>query len=451
MHDGWRSEEMRHALDLCLACKACRTECPVNVDMATYKAEFLSHHFSGRVRPREAYATGLIYWWARVASKAPRLVNILTSTPGLRDALKLLAGVARERTIPRFAPETLRSWFDARQGNGGGESGDGDGASSETRTPELNALSVKQPTPPPLHVDTVILWPDTFNNFLTPGPARAAVDVLERAGYEVVLPSRPLCCGRPLYDFGMLDTAQRLWKQTLDELRPHLRRGTPIVGVEPSCIAAFRDELPNLFPNDEDAQRLSQSTYLLSEFLLRQRVRVPTLNRTAIVQGHCHHDAVMQMDSERAVLDAMGLDFEILDSGCCGMAGPFGFSADKYEISMRIGERVLLPRVRAAATETFIVANGYSCREQIAQTTDRRALHLAEIIVMAQDHGPEGPPAGRPEDHRPHGRQRERTPQWSSLLRRAASRALPAIDTITTRTSITTNIAERNDNGQHSQ
>ncbi len=297
----------------------------------------------------------------------------------------------------------------------------------------------------------MILWPDTFNNFLTPGPARAAVDVLERAGYEVVLLSRPLCCGRALYDFGMLDTAQRLWKQTLDELRPHLRRGTPIVGVEPSCIAAFRDELPNLFPNDEDAQRLSQSTYLLSEFLLRQRVRVPTLNRTAIVQGHCHHDAVMQMDSERAVLDAMGLDFEILDSGCCGMAGPFGFSADKYEISMRIGERVLLPRVRAAATETFIVANGYSCREQIAQTTDRRALHLAEIIVMAQDHGPERPPAGRPEDHRPHGRQRERTPQWSSLLRRAASRALPAIDTITTRTSITTNIAERNDNGQHSR
>ena len=394
--DLWQSEEVEQALHLCLACKACKSECPVDVDMATYKAEFLSHHYQGRLRPRQAYTAGLIYWWARMASIAPGAVNFISSLPGVKNGLKRVAGVAEERDIPKFAGETFRAWLKSR-----GASSPVEFATAEEkgRVPELHELSVKQPSAPPLDVDRVIVWPDTFNNYLTPGPTKSTVEVLERAGYEVEIPPRPLCCGRPLYDFGMLDTAKRLWEQTLSTLRPFIEDGVPIVGVEPSCVAAFRDELPGLFPHDANARRLSESSYLLSEFLVRQQTPVPALNGEAIVQGHCQHDAVMGMDSEMAVLDAMGVDAELLDSGCCGMAGPFGFSDEKYEVSMRIGERVLLPRVREADEDTLIVANGYSCREQITQTTDREALHLAEVMMLADRFGPGGPRVGTPETH----------------------------------------------------
>ena len=349
---GWRSEEVKEALDLCLACKACRSECPVNVDMATYKAEFLHHHYKGRLRPPAAYSMGLIYWWARAASRMPRVVNAVSHAPGLSRLVKRLGGVAAERRIPTFAPTTFRSWFSAR--------------------PVRNARG-----------KTVLLWPDTFTNHFHPRIAADAVEVLERLGYRVEIPQRILCCGRPLYDYGMLRLATRLWRQVLDGLQTAIRTGIPVIGLEPSCVAAFRDELLNLFPDDDDARRLADQTLTLGEFLDRVDATLPPLHRKAMVQRHCHHRAVMGFDAEQRVLDRLGLDWEVLDSGCCGMAGSFGFEREKYDVSMAAGERVLLPAVREAPEHTVILADGYSCREQIVQGTGRRALHLAQVLRMA--------------------------------------------------------------------
>jgi len=352
--NGWRDEHVKEALDLCLACKGCKGDCPVYVDVATYKAEFLSHYYQGRLRPITAYSMGLIYWWARFGSLMPGVANFFTQTPLLRNVAKAIAGIAPERRIPVFAPQTFKQWFRQREPRNEGS-------------------------------PRVILWADTFNNHFHPEAAQAAVEVLEAVGYQVEVPERSLCCGRPLYDFGMLDTAKRLLRQILDTLRPQIAAGIPLVGLEPSCVAVFRDELRNLFPGDADARRLSQQSFLLSEFLEKQvqNYQFPPLQRKAIVQGHCHHKAIMKMRDEQAVLAKLGLDVEVLDSGCCGMAGSFGFEKDHYDVSIKVGERVLLPAVRDAAEDTLIIADGFSCREQIAQTTDRRALHLAQVIQMA--------------------------------------------------------------------
>jgi FAD/FMN-containing dehydrogenase/Fe-S oxidoreductase len=350
--DGWRNEHVREALDLCLACKGCKRECPVSVDMATYKAEFLSHYYEGRMRPRAAYGMGLIYWWARVLSPIAPMANFFSRTRPFSNAIKAIGGIAQERAIPAFASPTFRSWYDRRKKR-------------------------------PAVTRRVLLWPDTFSNYLRPAAAIAAVEVLERAGYQVNIPSRPLCCGRPLYDWGMLGTAKNLWRQTLDALRDDIRAGVPLVGLEPSCVAAFRDELVGLFPDDEDAKRLARQTFMLSEFLDHEGFKPPPLRRRAVVHGHCHQKSVMTMRSEEAILKAMGLDYRLLDSGCCGMAGSFGFEAHKYDLSVRAGERVLLPAVRAAADDTLIIASGFSCHEQIVQLTGRKPMHLAEVLLLA--------------------------------------------------------------------
>ncbi len=358
IRDGWRSEEVKKSLDLCLACKGCKSDCPVGVDVATYKSEFLSHYYEGRIRPRSAYAFGNIDLWARVASHAPGLVNLTTQLPFLRDIAKLLAGIPRQRSIPAFAPESFKSWF---HGQRRGE-------------PKSNASA-----------QAVLLWPDTFNNYFRPDTAKAAVSVLEAAGFRVVVPRADLCCGRPLYDHGMLDRAQALLLRILDELSPEIEAGIPIVGLEPSCVAVFRDELVNLFPHDERAQALSRQTFLLSEFLENhaQDFPLPHFNRKALLHGHCHHKSIMKMTAEEAVLRRLGIDFQSPAPGCCGMAGSFGFEAEKYDISVAIGELELLPAVRKAPPDWLIVADGFSCREQIAQGTNRHALHLAEILQMA--------------------------------------------------------------------
>jgi Fe-S oxidoreductase len=230
-----------------------------------------------------------------------------------------------------------------------------------------------------------MLWPDTFNNHFFPDTARAAVEVLEAANYQVIVPKETLCCGRPLYDFGMLDRAERLLKQILSVLRDKIAAGIPVVVLEPSCLAVFRDEMVNLLPDDEDAKRLSEQTFLLSEFLEKKadNYQPPKLARRALVHGHCHQKALMGMGSDESVLTKIGLDFKTIDSGCCGMAGSFGFEKEHYDVSLSVGELVLLPAVRKAAEDTLIVANGFSCREQIAQTTGRRPLHLAQVIQMA--------------------------------------------------------------------
>lgn len=360
----WRNEEVHEALSLCLACKACKSECPVNVDMATYKAEFYSHYYKGRLRDRSAYSMGLIYWWARLASRIPRTANFFASTPPFSHALKWIGGIAPQRDVPRFASQTFTSWH-AKQAN--------------RRIGNANTTTKR-----------VILWPDTFNNFLSTGAAKASATVLENAGFAVDLPQRRLCCGRPLYDFGMLDTAKRLLRQILDSLREDLRNGVKIVGVEPSCIAVFRDELVNLFPHDEDAKRLAKSAVLLSEFLNEDAAdwQIPQLPRKALVHRHCHHHAIMTFDAEEAILQRLGLDYEILDSGCCGMAGSFGFEKENYPVSKACADRVLIPRIREADKDTLIIADGFSCREQIESFTDRKPLHLSEVILMALDQAP---------------------------------------------------------------
>ncbi len=368
--NGWQSEDVKDALDLCLACKGCKGDCPVNVDMATYKAEFLSHYYTQHRRPRSAYAFGLIPVWARLASVAPGVVNFFSQTPGLRSMAKAVAGMAPQRKIPRFASTPFRDHFAERE------------ADSRPH---------------------VLLWTDTFNNYFFPDTLHAAVDVLEDAGFHVRIPRVNLCCGRPLYDFGMLDRARGWLQRIVRTMRREIEAGTPVVVLEPSCASVFRDELTNMLPHDTDAQRLKQQTFLLSEMLADHapHYRPPTLHRKAVVQGHCHHKAVMKFTAEEEVLEAMELDYEIPPSGCCGMAGAFGFEREHYDIAMQCGERVILPAVRAADPDTLIIADGFSCREQIAQGTRRTALHLADVLRLAMRDSQEaekaaGQGAGRP-------------------------------------------------------
>jgi FAD/FMN-containing dehydrogenase/Fe-S oxidoreductase len=350
--DRWQSDEVREALDLCLACKGCRSDCPTHTDMATYKAEFLSHYYEGRLRPRHAYSMGLVHRWARAAALVPTLANFVCRTPGLSAFAKLAAGVAREREIPAFAVQTFKQWF----------------ASRAPANPQGKR---------------VVLWPDTFNNYFHPETAAAATEALEAAGYHVTLPPAGLCCGRPLYDFGMLDLAQRQLRQIMEKLEPDIRNGTPIVVLEPACASVFRDELLNFFPQDDRARRLSRQVQLFGDFLAAAPWIPPRLERRAVLHGHCHDKAVFGMAGDLALLGKLGVECVQPEAGCCGMAGSFGFHPEHYPLSVKLGERALLPAVRRADSDTYIIANGYSCREQVAQGTSRRALHLAEVVRLA--------------------------------------------------------------------
>jgi len=358
IQEGWKSEAVKESLDLCLACKGCKGDCPVHVDLATYKAEFLSHYHETHKRPRHAYAFGMIDRWAHLASKTPGVVNFFTQTWGLRRFAKVGAEISPKRSIPRFAKRTFTDAFN-----------------SEHR-PTLRANATR-----------VMLWPDTFNNYFFPNILTAAVEVLESVGCEVTIPTERLCCGRPLYDFGFLDRAERYLKRILDSLEKEIDAGTPVVGLEPSCVSVFRDELLNLFTHDERARRLSKQTFSLSEFLEERRkagAQLPTLNRKVLVHSHCHHKAIMKTAALESTLKAMNVDYEMLKSGCCGMAGAFGFERDKYDVSIAVGEQVLLPAVRKADKDTIILTDGFSCREQIQQTTGRQTMHLAELIKLAR-------------------------------------------------------------------
>ncbi len=372
--DGFKSEEVFDALDLCLSCKGCKGDCPVSVDMATYKAEFLSKYFKGRLRPPYAYTMGLIMLHARVAQYVPRLANFVTHAPVLKEIVQKVGGISTKREMPPFATQTFKAWFEERG---------------------------------PVNLDgpPIVLFPDTFNNYLHPEPMKAAVEVLETAGYRVIVPQVPLCCGRPLFDYGMLDSAKAFFDRLVDGLAPYVREGIKVVGAEPSCVASFRDELPNMLPHNQDARRLSLNTLTLAEFLVNEAEDYdpPKLNRKAIVHGHCHQEAVMGVSAETQLYEKMGLDYEVLDSGCCGLAGSWGFEEDKHDLSMQIGERRLLPAARNAERDTIIVADGFSCKTQIQQgDTDRRALHTAQVIKMAMDYGSEGTPRNeRPENEYP--------------------------------------------------
>jgi Fe-S oxidoreductase len=366
--DGWRSDEVYEALDLCLACKGCTNDCPVNVDMPTYKAEFLHHHWKGRLRPRQAYAFGLIDRAAQVASWMPGLANLVSSVPPSARLLKLAGNVAPSREVPCFAPLTLQDWF-ARRGD-------------------------RNPGGPP-----VILWPDTFNNYFHTDVGVAAVEALEAAGWHVIMPRRHVCCGRPLYDYGFLDLAERYLRRSIDEVRQHIRQGVQVVGMEPSCLATFKDELPKMLPHDEDGKRLRLQSFHFPDFFREHDIPLPKLNRRALVWGHCHHKATGGIDPEVQLLRTMGLDVETVTGGCCGLAGSWGFEHGHEEVSMAAGEQALLPAVRRAPQDTIVVADGFSCKTQIEQGgTGRRALHVAQVLQLARELGPEGPAEGKPED-----------------------------------------------------
>jgi FAD/FMN-containing dehydrogenase/Fe-S oxidoreductase len=359
---GWQSEAVKEALDLCLSCKGCKSDCPTHTDMASYKAEFLYHYHQQKRRPIQAWSMGFIHRWARLASKMPRLVNWFTQTPGLNVLAKQLAGIALQRDVPKFAARTFRQWFAGHARPVAG---------SPAAAPR----------------GRVILWADTFNNHFHPETAMAAVKVLEHAGYEVSVPQAHLCCGRPLYDFGLLDQAERQLREIMQALAADIDADTPIVGLEPACVAVFRDELLKLFPDDPRAGKLSLQVRFITEFLVEQGVSFPGLEIDAIVHGHCHQKSVIGMGPDSKVLDAMGVRHTMVESSCCGMSGSFGFDPKHYDLSVKAAELSLLPALRACGADTTVVSNGFSCREQIAQLGDRRAVHIVELMAEAIDRG----------------------------------------------------------------
>ncbi|WP_329126744.1 FAD-binding oxidoreductase [Streptomyces caniferus] len=352
--DGWRSTEVRDALDLCLSCKGCSADCPVGVDMATYKSEFLHHHYKGRLRPASHYTMGWLPLLSRLAARVPGLVNALTSSR-LAPVLKRLGGIAAQRDLPRFADQTFLAWFRRRTPEGDGRRG------------------------------PVLLWVDSFNNHFSPEVLQAGVAVLEHAGFRVRVPDGTQCCGLTWITTGQLGVARRIARRTLAALAPEVRAGTPVVGLEPSCTAALKSDLPELLDGDDDARALSRATLTLAELLVDHTPgwQPPLIEGHSISQTHCHQHATSGFGADGTLLARMGIDNTRLDSGCCGLAGNFGFERGHYDVSVAAGEQVLLPAVRSAPAATRILADGFSCRTQIAQQTDRGGTHLAELIARA--------------------------------------------------------------------
>lgn len=350
---GWRSTEVRDTLDLCLSCKACQVDCPVSVDMATYKSEFLYHHYHRRLRPAAHYTMGWLPMWSRLTSRMTRTANAVLRSP-IAPILKQLGGVAAEREIPRFARRSF----------------------SSTR---------KNSTVPAPSDRTVVLWVDTFNNFFTPHVLHAAVEVLESAGYSIVTPPGTQCCGLTWITTGQLGIAKRVIKRTLKALRPFLVSGYPIVGLEPSCTVTLRTELPAILPDDPLAQTVAAGTVSLSE-LLHDRTpgwAPPPLPAESISQTHCHQNATYGSNADQELLRQMGVRNHQLPPGCCGLAGNFGFERGHYAVSVAVGEQALLPAVRSADADTLVLADGFSCRIQISQLSNREPRHLAEVLAAA--------------------------------------------------------------------
>ena len=361
-NEGFQSEAVHHALDLCLSCKACKSECPVQVDVAAWKSEFLAQHYKGRMHPLHHYIFGFADKLARLGSLTPALTNALLTGPITSPLIKQIVGVAQERTLPRLAPKNYQRTRTS--------------ASETTNIPRqtVNSTAVK-----------VLLWPDTWNNYYHPQTLAAAESVLTEAGFAVEVPKGHICCGRPLYDFGFLGAARAYLAKVLDRMAPQIEAGLPFIFLEPSCASVFKDELLELFPKDARAKRLSGQVWLLADWLTAKTpdwARGRLEGARILVHGHCHHKAVFQGSrSEVALLKSAGATVEPIQAGCCGMAGPFGFEADKFDVSKAIANDSLLPAVNAADSMTLIIADGFSCREQIAQLSDRKAMHIAEVLA----------------------------------------------------------------------
>jgi Fe-S oxidoreductase len=386
--DGWRSVEVAEALDLCLSCKGCKRDCPVGVDMAAYKTEFLAQRYRGRLRPAAHYSMGALPWWLHVVGRLPaRLVDALNAAARgpLGAVAKRLGGIAPERAIPpvarrpfirggRPARGVRKATFRAR--------GDMKVAFLARLRPEVARAPGESADRPRL-----LLWPDTFTNHFDPGVAADAVAVLEALGYAVELPPRTVCCGLTWTTTGQVGAARRVLRRSLRAIEPWLAAGVPIVGLEPSCTAALRADGPELLPDEPLAACLAQGVRTFAEVLadhgdaLRAAVVVP--GQRALVQVHCHQHAELGTEADHAAMAALGIDAEVLDSGCCGLAGNFGFERGHYAVSMACAERVLLPAVRAADADVTVLADGFSCRTQLRQAGTREPVHLARLAATA--------------------------------------------------------------------
>jgi FAD/FMN-containing dehydrogenase/Fe-S oxidoreductase len=376
--EGFHSKSVHEALDLCLSCKACKTECPVQVDMAAYKSEFLAQHYKGGVHPLHHYVFGFADKLAHWGSRAPSLTNAILNGSFTSPLIKRLVGIAPARQLPRLAsaPYTKSRAKASFSTNPGAP-----GLDSETR--EIDALNSRVPR----EAQVVLLWPDTWNNYYHPQTLTAAEFLLSQAGFRVESPKGHICCGRPLYDFGFLGAARKYLSAVLERMAPQIVAGTPFIFLEPSCASVFRDEMQELFPNDPIAQKLREQTLLLADFLVQhapEAVSGSLTGKRVLVHGHCHHKAVFGGPAnEIALLRRAGASVEPIQAGCCGMAGPFGFERHKYNVSKTIAQDGLLPAVEAADPSTLIVSDGFSCREQIAQLGHRHALHFAEALARA--------------------------------------------------------------------
>lgn len=360
--DGWRSEDVREALDLCLSCKGCRSDCPVGVDMATYKAEFLHHHYAGRLRPAGHYAMGWLPVWLRVAGAARLgpVVNAAFRVGPVAALAKRIGGIAAERALPELAPEPFARWLARRV------------RARHGARPQFRSSD-----------QVSVLWPDTFTNHLTPSVGRAAVRVLEAAGKEVVLPGdKGLCCGLTWVSTGQLDHARKVMRRTLDRVGPAL--GLPLLVLEPSCAATLRTDLPELLPDDPRAAELAASVRTFAEYLEERAPdwEPPRLDRPVVGQTHCHQHAVLGDAAERRLRERVGLTGE-LSGGCCGLAGNFGFERGHYDVSVACAEEQLLPSVREAPEGAEVLADGFSCRTQLEQLAGRRGRHLVEVLAEA--------------------------------------------------------------------
>lgn len=404
IRDGWRSEAVHDALDLCLACKGCKSDCPVDVDMATYKAEFLSHHYSGRIRPMSHYSMGWLPLWARMAHLAPSVVNRLARLKPIARISKRLAGIEPDRPIPWFASKRFTDEFQERD---------------------------QDSHQPAAHGD-VLLWPDTFTNNFHPNIAHAAREVLEDAGYHVIVPDEILCCGLTWISTGQLPTAKRILTHTAAALAPLLKLGIPLVSLEPSCTAVFRSDAPDLCPDDPNIELLKTQTRTLAELLSEtDGWNPPHIDGAAVVQPHCHQHAVLGFDADQQILERAGVHAETI-GGCCGLAGNFGFETGHLDVSVTCAEQELLPAVRGAASESFVLADGFSCRTQLDQTGEgRRALHLAELLAAGLATGRDeiaGTKSIGVKPERP-GTPRFSTPPEASILKRPGpvERIAPAV------------------------
>jgi Fe-S oxidoreductase/FAD/FMN-containing dehydrogenase len=351
LEGNWKNEGVKNALDLCLSCKGCMAECPVKVDVATYKAEFLYHYYDNKIRPLHAYIFGHIDNVARMGSHFPSLFNFFADLPVIGDLVKSISGIAPQRKIPALAKESFKSWYHKRNHNNSGR--------------------------------PVILWADTFNNYFFPDALKAASSLLEKSGYNVIVPEGNFCCGRPLYDFGMLDAAKNKLINITESFKKYITEEIPFVGLEPSCISVFRNEMQNLFPADPMIKKFGGNFYSLAEFIDRNQnaFNFESISRPVIYHGHCHQKALLNNGLDEKLLTSLAGEINVPSTGCCGLAGSFGFQkGEKYSISIKLAERSLYPAIRKTNEETVIIADGFSCREQIMHGTGRTPLHLAEIL-----------------------------------------------------------------------